>query len=214
MTLPPVYPILDTESLVRLNVPTNVAAAALLDGGARILQFRHKGFWSSEIVDQAAAVEQLCQASGAIFVINDRADYAALLWAALHVGQDDISPVDARVVIGDEAVVGYSTHNLDQLAAAETAPVDYLAFGPIFPTVSKQKADPVVGLELLRQARDLTRKPLVAIGGITQQTVAAVWDAGADSVALISALLPSAPLSSAAAATFLRDRMAEWTRPF
>ncbi len=204
-TLPPVYPILDTGTLERLGLDCISAAEALIEGGARILQIRHKAFWSREVFAVAERVNELCQAAGVLFVVNDRADYAAVIGSALHVGQDDLAPADARRVVGAAAIIGYSTHNPGQIAAADTEAIDYLAFGPVFPTVSKERPDPTVGIEGLKAVRALTRKPLVAIGGITRENAIQCWKAGADSVAVIADLYPS-PCTKPA----LRDRMREW----
>ena len=140
-------------------------------------------------------------------MVNDRADYARLLQADLHLGQDDLLPADARGMIGDEAMIGFSTHNSDQMRAAASEPVDYMAFGPVFTTASKERPDPTVGIAGLRTVRELTQKPLVAIGGITRDNAALCWSAGADSVAIIADILPN-PCSPRA----LRDRMEEWLR--
>ena len=169
------------------------------------MQFRHKAFWSREVFAQAQEIAALCSRAGALFIVNDRADYAALLHAGLHLGQDDLLPADARIVIGPAPVVGFSTHNPDQMRAAAAEPVDYVAFGPVFPTSSKERPDPTVGIEGLRTVRALTQMPLVAIGGINQENAHFCWKAGADSVALISSLFPTPATHQA-----LRDRMAEW----
>ncbi len=181
------------------------AAAALLEGGARILQLRHKGFWSREIFAQAEEIAALCREASAAFVVNDRADYALLLHAGLHLGQDDLLPSDARLVVGDAPMIGFSTHNPDQMRAAAHEPVDYVAFGPVFTTASKERPDPTVGVAGLQTVRGLTQKPLVAIGGITRENAALCWSAGADSVAIIADMLPN-PCTERA----LRDRMEEW----
>ena len=177
----------------------------MLEGGAAILQFRHKRFWDAGTVALAGEIAELCSRSGALFIINDRADYAALHRSGLHLGQDDLSPADARRVVGKNAIVGYSTHNPEQLTLAERENVDYVAFGPVFATASKERPEPSVGLELLRVARNVTAKPLVAIGGISRATAPSVWEAGADSIALISDLLPNPCTPSAIAA-----RVKEW----
>jgi len=203
--LPRVYPIVDTAALERLGFHPVRAAAALLEGGARILQFRHKGFWSREAVAQAEEIAALCQGSSADFIVNDRADYAALLHSGLHLGQRDLLPVDARSVVGDTATIGYSTHNPDQMRAAASEPVDYVAFGPVFGTASKHRPDPIVGIEGLRTVRGLTPRPLVAIGGITLENASLCWSAGADSVAIIAGMLPN-PCTPES----IRGRMAEW----
>ena len=206
-TLPSVYPILDTATLDRLGFDGVEGAEALIEGGARILQIRHKAFWSRETFALAEQVSRLCQAARIPFVVNDRADYAAVLGTALHLGQEDLLPSDARVVVGASTVVGFSTHNPDQMKAAAGEPVDYVAFGPMFPTVSKERPDPTVGVEGLKAVRALTRKPLVAIGGITRDNAFTCWNAGADSVAIIADLYPN-PCTK----TTLRDRMAEWQK--
>ena len=205
LKLPRVYPILDTEMLESCGTGAEVAAAAFLDGGAGILQFRHKGHWSREVYAIAEGVARLCREAGAQFIINDRADFAMLLGAGLHVGQDDLMPRDARKLVGGEAIVGYSSHNAAQLCAAGGEPVDYVALGPIFVTASKRNPDPVVGVEELRRCRPLVEKPLVAIGGITMGNAAAVLRAGADSLAILSGLLPDS-----VSARSLRERMEEW----
>jgi thiamine-phosphate pyrophosphorylase len=203
--LPRLYPILDTASLARLGFDPVDAAAAFLEGGAEILQLRHKSFWSRDVYAQAERIAALCRDARVPFVVNDRADYAALLGAGLHVGQDDLAPADARRVIGPAALLGFSTHNPDQMRAADAEPVDYVAFGPVFPTATKDRPDPTVGTEALRVVRALTNRPLVAIGGITRANAEACWSAGADSVAVIADLLPLSCTKQA-----LRDRMAEW----
>jgi thiamine-phosphate pyrophosphorylase len=205
MKVPRVYPILDTESLDRCGVAIETAAAAFLEGGAGILQIRHKGHWTRDFFAAARTVARLCRENGTPLVVDDRADFAMLLEAGLHVGQDDLSPRDARTLIGSEAILGYSSHNMGQLVAAGGEPVDYVAIGPIFATSSKRNPDPVVGVDEIQRCRPLIEKPLVAIGGITLQNAREVWAAGADSVAVIGALLPSAPTARA-----LRECMEEW----
>ncbi len=204
--LPRVYPILDSDALGRRGIALETAAAAFLEGGAGILQLRHKGHWSRAIFESARKIATLCGEAGAVFVVNDRADFAMMLGAGLHVGQDDLPPRDARNLIGGEALLGYSSHNPTQLCAAGGEPVDYVALGPIFATASKEKPDPVVGVDELRHCRALIEKPLVAIGGITLENAAAVWSAGADSVAVIGGLLPQD-----ASARALRERMEQWS---
>ena len=181
------------------------AAGAILDGGARILQFRHKGVSSRAIFETAQAIADLCRAAGAIFIVNDRADVAMILHAGVHLGQTDLAPGDARRMLGDEAIVGFSTHNEAQWRAAESEPVDYVALGPIFGTTSKDRPDPAVGVEELRRLRPLTSKPLVAIGGITRGNALSVFDAGADSVAVIGDLL-----AGCTSAAEIRRRTEEW----
>jgi thiamine-phosphate pyrophosphorylase len=206
MQLRSFYPILDTEILARRRIDPLAAAEQILEAGARLLQFRHKGFFSSEVFDQARQIAAMCRGADAQLVINDRADVARLLDAGLHLGQDDLSPTDARRVLGDGALVGFSTHNESQLRAAGDEPADYLAIGPIFGTASKVNPDPVVGLDELRRLRGLTDRPLVAIGGITRANARNVIDAGADSVAVIGDLFPED--------RDIRRRVEEWLMVF
>ena len=205
--LPRFYPILDTVAARRSGVNVVTAAEALLDAGVRILQFRHKDFYSREVFAPMERISILCREAGVRFVVNDRADLAAVFGAALHVGQDDLPPDAARRVIGSEAILGFSTHNEVQLRAALAEPADYLALGPIFGTASKQNPDPSVGLDELRRLRPLSRLPLAAIGGITRQNARDVLDAGADSVAVVGDLFPPGDRFDSQA---LRARAEEW----
>ena len=205
MKLPRVYPILDTEALAARGMDLETAAAALLEGGAEVLQIRHKTHWGRRMFEAARVAARLCREAGARLIVNDRADFALLLGAGLHVGQDDLAPGDARRLIGPDAVLGFSSHNVEQICAAAAEPVDYVAFGPVFPTASKRNPDPVVGIEEVRRCRALLGKPLVAIGGITLANAPEVWRAGADSVAVIAAMLPPATTAES-----LRRRMENW----
>ncbi len=205
LALPRVYPILDTETLSARGIRLETAAAAFLDGGAGILQIRHKGHWSRDIFAAAQGVARLCREAGAPLIVNDRADFALLLDAGLHVGQDDLPPRDARRLMGSDAVIGFSSHNPAQLCAAGGEPVDYVAIGPVFSTASKQNPDPVVGIVEVRRCRSLIEKPLIAIGGITLENAREVLRAGADSLAIIAGLLPESP-----SAQSLRQRMEQW----
>ncbi len=205
MRLPQVYPILDSGAGPWPALGLAAALEALLEGGARIVQLRHKGHWGRALFAEAREAAGLCRQANAVLIIDDRADIAAMLGAGLHVGQEDLAPCDARRVLGPHAVLGFSTHNPDQLRAAAGEPADYVALGPIYATASKQNPDPVVGVERLRDWRALAARPLVAIGGITRRNAAAVLAAGADSVAVIGDLMPR-PCTAAA----VRRRMAEW----
>lgn len=189
MLLPRLYPILSTDALEQAGLHFEHTAEAMLEAGVRIIQHRHKGHWGHRLFDQAKWLNQLCLAAGIEFVINDRADIARMLGAALHIGQDDLLPADARKVLGPDLILGYSTHNEAQMTRAQSEPIDYLVLGPIFGTASKANPDPVVGLSELARLRPLTPKPLVAIGGITLDNAPSVIAAGADSVAIISGLL-------------------------
>jgi thiamine-phosphate pyrophosphorylase len=202
-----VYPILDCDTLRARGCPVLDAAEALLEGGADILQFRHKEFWSREVVGEAERMAGMCRSRGVLFIINDRVDYAKMLGAGVHLGQDDLSPRAARELLGEEAVIGYSTHNAAQLEAAIAEPVDYVALGPVFGTASKRNPDPVVGVGNLQQWRKMVPQPVVAIGGITRSNAREVWDAGADMLAIIGDLYPSG-----CDAGSIRGRMSEWQR--
>lgn len=196
--LPPrpfLYPVVDLAALG--SRPVGPAVSALAGGGARILQFRAKGVPDGRFLALAREALAAARAAGAILLVNDRPDVARILGAdGVHLGQDDLPPRDVRRLLPPGALLGLSTHDLVQLEKAAAEPVDYVAFGPIFPTPSK--ADPVVGIDGLRRARALTSRPLVAIGGITRGNAAGAVEAGADGVAVISDLLGAADLAAAA----------------
>ncbi|MGD0416195.1 MAG: thiamine phosphate synthase [Terriglobales bacterium] len=156
-----------------------------------MLQYRNKSGNARRMLEKARELRARLGASAKlVMIMNDRADLClAAQYDGLHVGQDDLLPESARRIIGPARWLGVSTHNPEQLAEADKTTADYLAIGPIFATTSKANPDPVVGLEGLRRARELTRKPLVAIGGITRANARSVIEAGADSVAVISDLL-------------------------
>jgi thiamine-phosphate pyrophosphorylase len=173
----------------------------------RMLQFRWKEHFSRDVYAQAERIRDLCAGAGAQFVLNDRADYAKVLGCGLHLGQEDLPPVEARAIVGREAVIGFSTHTEAQFALAQSYPVDYVAIGPIFSTASKQNPDPVVGVDELARLRAASSKPVVAIGGITRANAPAVWRAGADSVAVVADLYPQ-QCSKAS----IRHRAEEWLK--
>ena len=205
LRIPRFYPLLDTALLAVRGLTPVDAAAALLDAGARILQLRHKGTYTRMMFDQASTIARMCREAGAAFIVNDRADVALMVDAGVHVGQDDLAPADVRRVVGPDRTVGFSTHNEKQFRLALSEPADYLAFGPVFPTSSKENPDPAVGLVELRRIRMLADRPLVAIGGITREHAPSVIEAGADSIAVIGDLYPS-PLDRRT----LRRRAEEW----
>jgi len=194
MFLPKLYPITD----MRLSGLAHAAQIArLCDGGARFVQLREKHLAPREFYREAQAALAVARERGARLIINDRADIALALQAdGVHLGQDDLDPAAARRLLGENFIIGYSTHSIAQAIEAARLPVDYIAIGPIFATQTKENPDPIVGLEGLRRVRDSIDSsiPLVAIGGITEMTARAALDAGADSVALISALLAAPDL--------------------
>jgi thiamine-phosphate pyrophosphorylase len=188
ISLPKLYPITD----VRLSGLSHAEQVARLGaGGATIVQLREKHLSPREFYDEAQRALRVARELGMRLIINDRADIALALHAdGVHLGQDDLQPEAARRLLGEEAIIGFSTHSLEQASEAARLKVDYIAIGPIFNTSSKEKPDPPVGLERLSRVRHLVGTiPLVAIGGITGENALAVLDAGADAVAVISALL-------------------------
>ncbi len=190
MKLPAFYPIIDTQLLDKAGIAPEKMAEALAKTGVEIAQFRHKSPFTREVFAQAQRVGRILQDAGVTYVINDRADVAKMLGAdGVHVGQDDLFPDRVRSIVGSAAIIGFSTHNEDQLSAGDQEPVNYLAIGPIFRTASKENPDPTLGLAEMARLRPLTAKPLVAIGGITRANARQVLDAGADSVAVISDLI-------------------------
>ncbi len=158
--------------------------------GIKLIQFRDKQASSGELYLSARRLAQTVRKAGGTFIVNDRADVACAVNAdGVHVGQDDLPVELARALVGRGKIVGFSTHVLEQVRDADQSTADYIAIGPIFPTLSKENPDPVVGLAGLSEARKATRKPLVAIGGITLENARAVIEAGADSVAVVRDLM-------------------------
>jgi thiamine-phosphate pyrophosphorylase len=188
MKLPRVYPITD-RSLSNLSHTEQVKR--LIAGGAKLIQLREKRAAANVFYDDALAALAYARERGVQIIINDRADIAMVLNAdGVHVGQCDLPPDAARRVLGEKAIIGFSTHSLAQALEAIRMPIDYLAIGPVFATSTKENPDPEVGLEGVRRVREATRDfQLIAIGGITRDNAAAVFDAGADSIAVASAVL-------------------------
>ena len=187
MDLPRLYPILDAGLLFKAGISIETFARELHGAGIRFLQYRDKDAPDALVQERVAMLRDIF-ADGCL-ILNDRVALAANC-CGVHIGQEDCSPAEARALLGTNAFIGLSTHGDRQLIEAKDSPIDYLAVGPVFATQSKQVPDPVVGLEGVRAARLLTAKPLVAIGGITRDNCATVIDAGADSVAVISDLIP------------------------
>jgi thiamine-phosphate pyrophosphorylase len=155
-----------------------------------LLQYRNKVGAPQAILRDSAVIWEVFAGSGCQLMLNDRADLVILAgFGGVHVGQGDLSPEDARRVVGAERWVGVSTHNEEQVRIANETSADYVAVGPVFATGTKVDAEPVIGLDGVRRARALTEKPIVAIGGITRANARSVIEAGADSVAVISALI-------------------------
>ncbi|MDQ3668281.1 MAG: thiamine phosphate synthase [Acidobacteriota bacterium] len=183
-----IYPLTDAR-LSGLSHAEQVVR--LSDGGAKLIQLREKNLTPGEFFKQAEAALLIARQRGVRIVINDRVDIALALEAdGVHLGQEDFPPEAARRLLGDGAIIGVSTHNVEQARRAAKLPVNYLAIGPIFATSSKQNCEPLLGLDGLRQVRDATGNfPIVAIGGISQENALEVLESGADALAVISALL-------------------------
>ena len=189
MIVPHLYPILDAELLAARSLSLAAVASELRAAGVTLLQYRDKDGSPQEILRACAILREAMAGSPCRLILNDRPDLAVLAnFDGVHVGQDDLSPEDARRIVGPDRIVGVSTHTYEQVRLADQSCTDYIAIGPIFVTRTKRKPDPVVGLEGVRRARALTRKPLVAIGGLTRANARSVTDAGANSIAIISAL--------------------------
>lgn len=183
---PVLYAILDVGPAEELDL---ALAESLSGAGVRLIQLRGKQASTRKIYDASRRLTEQLSARGVRVIVNDRADVAAIAGAGgVHVGQEDLPVEEARKVCGRDCWIGVSTHDLEQFRAAARTSADYIAVGPIFPTATKENPDPVVGVELLRAARQVTEKPLVAIGGITIESAESVFRAGADSVAVIKDL--------------------------
>jgi thiamine-phosphate pyrophosphorylase len=209
LVFPPLYAIIDAALLTKTSELSFVEMMA--ESGVELLQYRNKRASSRELFEASQSISATLSrlAKPGIykprFIVNDRADIAVLANAqGVHVGQQDLNVEEARAIVGPDILVGVSTHSLEQIDAADKTSADYIAFGPIFPTSSKENPDPVVGLHLLREARQHTQKPLVAIGGITLERAAEVFRAGADSLAVARDLI-GAENPAARAQLFLKQ---------
>lgn len=187
LVFPRLYVIMDAVLLEKSEL---LIAAMLAESGVELIQYRNKLASSRTLLQVSSQLAAALRPRGVRFLVNDRADIAALAGAGgVHVGQEDLSVEDARHICGPDAWVGISTHSLAQVREADRTSADYVAFGPIFLTETKEKAGEAVGCEMLRRARGLTRKPLVAIGGITLERAEEVYRAGADSLAVARDIL-------------------------
>src|SRR5579863_3685566 len=196
LVFPPLYAIIDAALLKKTSELSFVEMMA--ESGVELLQYRNKRASSRELFEASQSISATLTrlAKPGLykprFIVNDRADIAVLVNAqGVHVGQQDLNVEEARAIVGPDNLVGVSTHSLEQLDAADKTSADYIAFGPIFPTSSKENPDPVVGLDLLREARQHTLKPIVAIGGLTLERAADTFRAGADSLAVARDLIAS-----------------------
>lgn len=204
--LPPLYAIVDLDVCARAGRDPSAVAADLVGAGVRLLQIRAKDHPAAPVLALVEAVLAVARPAGATVIVNDRVDIAGAASAGVHVGQADLPPAVARRLLGPAAVIGVSTHTPAQLATALTAPVDYVAYGPVFATTTKADPDPVVGLDGVRIAARRAAAaglPLVAIGGITADTAAQVAAAGAAAVAVIGDLVGHAEPPAQRARRFL-----------
>jgi thiamine-phosphate pyrophosphorylase len=187
LVFPRLYAIIDPTLLTNSELDL---AETLAGSGVELIQYRNKTASSRQFFEISRQLSSSLSPRGVRLIVNDRPDIALLAGAGgVHVGQEDLSVEEARAICGSDRWVGVSTHTLEQLAEADVTSADYIAFGPIFQTVTKKNPDPIVGTEILRKARQMTMKPLVAIGGITLERAAEVYRAGADSLAVIRDLI-------------------------
>jgi thiamine-phosphate pyrophosphorylase len=186
--LPKIYPITDAR-LTKLSHAEQVEK--LIAGNAKIVQLRDKYAAPKDFYASAIKALEIARRQNVKIIINDRADIALALNAdGVHLGQEDLPPEQARRILGEKSIIGFSTHNVAQAVEAVKLPVDYIAIGPVFPTKTKENPDKIIGIETIRKAREaIGNFPLVAIGGITLKNFRDVLDAGADSVAIVSDLL-------------------------
>jgi thiamine-phosphate pyrophosphorylase len=193
LRIPRLYAILDFDVAARAGWSLDDLARASLAGGVEILQVRAKHLSSAAFLSIVAGIVELAHREGARVIANDRADIARLAGAdGVHVGQDDLAPTQVRDIVGEAAIVGLSTHSTEEIEQGREEPVDYLAIGPVFATVTKAAAHAPIGLETVRYARQLVEgsgRELIAIGGITLDNAREVLEAGATAVAVISDLL-------------------------
>jgi thiamine-phosphate pyrophosphorylase len=208
---PSLYPILDFACVFPAGAPELQSrwsrlrdlVASLAAAGVTLLQYRNKLDPDNLVAQDCLAIREAVPRM--TLILNDRVALVGPAgWNGVHIGQDDLSPAEARALLGPKALIGCSTHTDDQVRHANSQPIDYIAIGPVFSTASKRDTSPVIGLEGVSRASAFTAKPLVAIGGITLDNAASVYDAGADSLALISALFSPGLDAAGAAQEFLR----------
>ena len=186
--IPIIYPIIDGSIVTLDNI--GKTAEAIIDGGAKILQLRAKSLSSKEFLETARIIRKITKDKGTVFIVNDRVDIALLTDAdGVHLGQGDLPVKEARRLLGNNKIIGYSTHNLREALEAVRLPVDYISFGPIFPTKTKEDAQTPKGLKGLSEVRKAVEIPIVAIGGITETNMVHVLKEGVEGVAMISEIL-------------------------
>ncbi len=188
LNLPKIYPITDTR-LTKLSHAEQVER--LIKGGARFIQLREKYASPKKFYDDAKTAIEIARKTSVKIIINDRVDIALALKAdGVHLGQDDLPPAKAREILGEKAIIGFSTHSIEQAIEAVKLPIDYVAIGPVFATTTKENPDDVVGIEGVKRVREaIGNFPLVAIGGISAENVSQILESGADSAAVIKSIL-------------------------
>lgn len=186
--LPRIYPITDTRLT---NLSHGEQVKILIESGARFIQLREKYVSPKKFFADARTAMELARQHSAKIIINDRVDIALALRAdGVHLGQDDLPPVEARKILGEKAIIGYSTHNLEQALKAVQMPIDYLAIGPVFATQTKENPDEIVSLEEVKKIREAVGNfPLVAIGGINKENFHRVFETGIRSLSIIKGIL-------------------------
>jgi thiamine-phosphate pyrophosphorylase len=201
--LPKIYPITDAK-ISKISHAEQVEQ--LIRGGAQFIQLREKDAAPKDFYAAAKLALEIARKRNVKIIINDRVDIALTLKAdGVHLGQDDLPPEQARKVLGEKAIIGFSTHNLEQAAAAVRLPIDYLAIGPVFTTLTKENPEKIIGIEAVKKARQIIGDfPMVAIGGITIENFRLILEAGANSVAIISDLLSDANKISEKMKAFMR----------
>lgn len=189
-TIKGLYAVIDTTYVSSGDLAK--VASLIIEGGARLLQLRAKGIGAKAALEACRTLRPLAAEAGVLFIVNDRIDVAMICGAdGVHIGQDDIPLHEARRLLGGSAIIGVSTHNVEEAVTAEGAGADYVSFGPIFPTRTKADADVTKGPGKLKDIRAAVNLPIVAIGGITEETAPLVIESGADSAAIISDILLS-----------------------
>ena len=192
--LPNIYPIIDISLISSDKI--GKTAQAVIDGGAKILQLRPKKLSSREFLETARIIRKITKDKGAVFIVNDRIDIVLLTDAdGVHLGQDDLPVKEARRLLGNNKIIGYSTHNIREALEAKKLPVDYISFGPIFATKTKEDAQTPKGLKGLDEVMKAVKIPIVAIGGITETNMAHVLKQGVEGVAMISEILAAKDIS-------------------
>lgn len=191
LNLPKIYPITDSR-IAKISHAEQVKK--FIEGGATLIQLREKYAAPNEFYESAEEAIKIARKHDVKIIINDRVDIALALKAdGIHLGQDDLPPAEARKILGERAIIGFSTHNLEQVREAVNFPIDYLAIGPVFPTRTKENPDATIGIETVKRVREIVGDfPLVAIGGINLRNFRDVLEAGANSAAIIGDLLSDA----------------------